>query len=69
MAISPLDIHLLLCDIDVAGPTNGDHGRCPLAVPWQGLQILEQLAIHPLEQGEELFPEAAQCLFDREAVK
>ena len=30
---------------------------------------LEQLAVHPLEDGEELFPETSQVLLDGEAVE
>jgi hypothetical protein len=35
----------------------------------QRLEILEQLAIHSLTQGKELFPESLQVLLDREPVE
>jgi hypothetical protein len=37
--------------------------------PLQGLEILEQLAVHPLEQGKELFPESPHPPLDRKPVE
>jgi hypothetical protein len=56
----------VLRDIDLSRPANGDHGRWDRAVPLQRLEILEQLAIHPLKQGEKLFFESLQLLLDSE---
>ena len=37
--------------------------------PLQRLEILEHLAVHPLKEGQELFPEALQRLLDGEPVE
>ncbi|MGH8068281.1 MAG: hypothetical protein ACRERE_24225 [Candidatus Entotheonellia bacterium] len=50
-------------------PAHGDHGRLAWLGPLQRLQILEQLTIHPLTQGEQLFPESPQRLLDGEPVE
>jgi len=65
----PLEIHLLLRDIHLACPAYGNHRRWRWAAPLQRLEILEQLAIYPLTQGEQLFFESLQLLLDREPVK
>jgi hypothetical protein len=69
MAATPLDIELSFGDTDVCRPVNGHRGECPTRRPLQCLQILEQLAVHPLKQGEQLFPESTQRLLDREPVE
>ena len=68
MAVSPVEIHLLLRDIDLSRPANRHHRRCAWATPLQRLEILEQLAIRPLKYGEELFFESPQVLLDGEPL-
>ena len=68
MAVPPLDIHLLLRDIDLSCPANGDRGHRPTLRPLQHLEIPEQLLVHPLKQRQQLFPESPQCLLDSEPL-
>jgi len=62
-----LHIHLVPRDIHLTRPANGDHGRHPTLGALQGFEILEQLAIHPLTQGEELFSESPHIILDGKA--
>jgi hypothetical protein len=63
-----VEIHLLLRDIDLSCPANGEERRRAWAAPLQRLEIMKQLAIHPLTQGEQLFPESAQMILDSKAL-
>ena len=49
MAAPLLEIHLLLRDIDLPCPANGEERRCAWAGPLQRLEILEQLAVRPFK--------------------
>jgi hypothetical protein len=67
-AIPALDIELLLRDIDVSGLADGHHRRCAGAAPLQRLEMLEQWAMCPFTQGEEVFPEAPHMILDGKAL-
>ena len=69
MAVSPVEIHLLLRDIDLSCPANGEERHRAWAAPLQRLEILKQLAIHALTQGEQFFFESLQVRLDGEPVE
>jgi hypothetical protein len=69
MAIPLLEIHLLLRDIDPSRLANGHCRQRTALRPLQPLEMLEQLTVRALEQGQEVFPEPPQRFLAREPVE